>query len=259
MKTQRIQTNLGEIAISQALSAHPQTEGPPLVFLHGIFLDQTLWLGCSQGLTQHRRIYFDMPGHGQSSDVGRTWHLAECVDLLFQVLDALNIESCIAIGHSWGGMTVLRAATQQPERFQAIGLFNMPLQPPTGMNRLGFQLQKILTRFPRFYGQQAAKSMYSAAYLQSQPDRSTQMQARLATRSSQEIAQVIEAVILAPENSSPLFLALGIPVLCVVGETDFVGRPSGLKTLTVPGCHISPHEAPSETEAAIRQLIQQVF
>lgn len=254
MKFQKITTALGEISISLALSLDPQSEGVPLVFMHGIFLDKTLWFDCSSKLTHHRRIYIDMPAHGQSSDVGRAWGLNECSTMLIQILDALAIESCIAIGHSWGAMVALETSARHPERFQALGLFNMPFQSTTGMRRLGFRLQMLLANFPRFYGQQAAQSMYSQACLKARPELSHQMQDRLGARSGKEIAQVITAVILEAGDSRALIQNLTIPLLVVIGESDFVGRPPG-ESRTVPGRHISPQEAPKEVELAIQDLI----
>lgn len=253
MQTQIITTVLGEISVSIDL----QGEGHTLVFMHGIFLDKTLWFDCAKALTGHRHIYLDMPAHGQSSDVGHSWSLEDCGIMLLQILDTLGIDTCIAIGHSWGGMTALRTAAQYPERFQALGLFNVPTTPTTGLDRVGFHGQKLLTRFQRFYAQQVARSMYSQACLKSRPELLQQMQKRLAARSSQEIIQVINAVILDSKNSAYIIRDLQIPVLFVAGELDFVEIPPG-ETLTVPGKHISPHEAPVEVNWAIQQLINRV-
>ncbi len=254
MQTQTITTELGEISVSLTLSLDPQAKGQPLVFMHGIFLDKTLWFDCSRAFSDRQHIYIDMPAHGQSSDVGRPWRLEECVAMLIRVLDTLKVETCIAVGHSWGGMTALRAAAQHPERFKALCLFNTPFQAATGMRRVGFHLQKFVARFQRFYAQQAAKSMYSQTCREAHPELSQQMQGRLAVRSGQEIAQVIDAVILGAGDSTPLLQHLQIPILFVIGQSDFVGIPPR-ETLIVPGRHISPHEAPEEIRLAMQYFL----
>lgn len=225
--------------------------------MHGIFLDKTLWFDCASELIGYRRLYIDMPAHGQSSDVGRPWNLEDCVTMLIQILDALDVDTCIALGHSWGGMTALRTATQYPERFQALGLFNMPFKPIVGMRRVSLHAQKLMVRFQRLYAQQAAKSMYSHTCLKARPELLQQMQDRLAKRSIQEIEQVIDAVMYDSTDSTSMIRNLQLPALFVVGESDFVGIPPG-ETLTVPGRHISPHEAPIEVKGAIQQLIDRV-
>lgn len=225
--------------------------------MHGIFLDKTLWVDCASELVGHRRLYIDMPAHGQSSDVGRPWNLEECVTMLIQILDTLDVDSCIALGHSWGGMTALRAAAEYPERFQALGLFNMPFKPVTGLRKIGFYGQKLMARFQRIYAQQAAQSMYSQTCLEAHPELIRGMKERLAARPAREIAQVIDAVICNANDSTFLIQNVSMPTVFVVGKEDFVGIPPG-ETLIVPGRHISPQEAPQSVSLAIQQLIDRV-
>ena len=162
------------------------------------------------------------------------------------------------VGHSWGSMTALRAATKFPERFSALGLFNMPFKRSTGVGRLGFTLQKLMVVFPKFYARQAAKSLYTPEFLLSRPELSKQMQERLAIRPPKEISRVIDAVILNAEDTSTLVSNLRVPALAVVGASDYVGIPPGVETVKVLGGHISPHEATSETSQTILRVLSLV-
>lgn len=47
-----------------------------------------------------------------------------------------------------------------------------------------------------------------------------------------------------------------VPALYVVGESDYVGIPEGVESITVPGGHVSPHEAPIETSRAITRVLE---
>ncbi len=82
------------------------------------------------------------------------------------------------------------------------------------------------------------------------------MQERLAARSGKEIARVIDAVLLGPHDADELVAQLSVPALYVVGESDYVGIPQEVQSVTVPGGHISPHEAPAETRQAIKRVIE---
>ena len=254
MREQKVATVLGEISVT----IDDRGTDQPIIFMHGIFLDKTLWLDYGCNLTGRTHIYIDMPAHGASSDVGRDWRLDECVTMLMEVLDSLNVKTCVAIGHSWGSMTALRAATKFPERFSALGLFNMPFKRSTGMGRLGFTLQKLLVVFPRFYARQAAKSLYTPEFLLSRPELSKKMQERLAIRPPKEISRVIDAVILNAEDASTLVSNLRVPALAIIGASDYVGVPPGVETVTVLGGHISPHEATSETSQTILRVLSLV-
>jgi 3-oxoadipate enol-lactonase len=251
MREQKVATVLGGISVT----IDDRGTDQPIVLMHGVFLDKTLWMDYDSNLTGRTHIYVDMPAHGASDNVGRDWNLEECVTMLMEILDGLNIKSCVAIGHSWGSMTALRAATKFPERFSALGLFNMPFKPLTRLGRLGFTLQKLMVVFPRFYARQAAKSLYTPELLRSRPELSEQMQERLAMRPPKEIARVIDAVLLNAEDASTLVSNLRVPALAIVGESDYVGVPAGVETVSVAGGHISPHEATSETRQAILRVL----
>lgn len=252
MKKQLIQTLLGQIsvAIEERGTEHP------IVFMHGVFLDKTLWKDFDSNLTGRTHIYIDMPAHGVSSNVGHDWSIDDCVAMLTRVLDELNVRRCSVIGHSWGSMTALRAATSFPSRFASLGLFNMPFKRTTGIRRLGFKLQKTMVAFPRFYARQAAKSLYTESILRTRPDLSEMMQERLSVRPPKELSRVIDAVILNPADTEHLLNDLRVPALAVVGESDYVGIPSKTKTVTVQGGHFSPHEAPSESRQAIKRVVE---
>lgn len=251
MKENIIDTILGKIAVGVEEGRNDK----PIVFMHGVFLDKSLWADFDTKETGRMHIYIDMPAHGESSNVGREWNLDECVTMLIEIIDYLKFNKCIVVGHSWGSMTALRSAIKHPERFESLCLCNMPFQKTTGLSKIGFTFQKMLTKFQRFYAKQAAKALYSSPFLQAHPECSKQMQQRLARRPGKEISRVIDAVILDPEDSSQMIKDLQVSAIAVVGELDYVGTPPKIETITVRGGHISPHEATGEVKNAINQLI----
>lgn len=240
-------TNLGRIAVT----VDNRRTKASIVFMHGMFLDKSLWLDVAKRLPKVTRIYIDMPAHGGSSDVGHDWTLNDCVDLLMQIIDELKLDRCFLIGHSWCGMVALRAAVKYPERFKALGLFNMLFTKVVGLRRLGFILQKAVLFFPRFYAKQAAKSLYSEEILHTRPELSIQMQERIATRPRREVARVIDAVILNAEDATHLINELCVPALVVVGRNDYVGKPPRLDNWTVAGGHMSPQESAEKIADAV--------
>jgi 3-oxoadipate enol-lactonase len=251
MNETRISTILGEISVT----VDERAEGQPIVFMHGVFLDKSLWSAYGTSLTGRTHVYIDMPAHGASSNVGRDWSLDECVTMLINILDTLNIVKCVVIGHSWGSMVALRAATKFPGRISALGLFNMPFKRSAGKARLGFIFQKLMVVFQTFYAKQAAKALYTAEYLFSNPEVSKKMQERLSMRPPKEISRVIDAVMLKAEDVSSLVSDLRVPALAIIGESDYVGAPPDIKTVIVSGGHISPHEAQIESKQAILKVI----
>ena len=246
-----ITTQLGNISVV----IEGNENGEPLVFMHGLFMDKTLWQTFDSKLTGRTHIYIDMPSHGLSSNVNKRWSLDDCTSMLIEILDALKITRCIIIGHSWGSMTGLRAAHQYPKRFSALGLFNMPFERTTGVSRVGFIFQKLMTLFPKFYAKQAAKALYSVSFLLKHPELSAKIQTNLSQRPSKEISQCIDAIILDAIDTKQLLNDLQVPALAVKGEADYVGIHPKIEMITVPGGHISPHEAPKEISQIIKQVV----
>jgi 3-oxoadipate enol-lactonase len=245
-----IETGLGSVCIHE----RGRGDGPPVVFLHGVFLDSSLWDRVAENFRDHRLLLVDMPGHGKSHAVGRAWSLDECAGMLFRVLDGMGVERCVAVGHSWGAMAALRAAVQRPNRFRALCLANMPFRKTTGLRRVGFHIQKLLAAFRGFYAKQAVKALYTPQFLAAHPRIAGQMEKRLRAMSRREIARVVNAVLLEPGDAGHLIKALQVPALYVVGQGDYVGVPKD-GTLIVPGGHISPHEAPEELKEAILRFL----
>jgi len=245
-----IETNLGRICVH----TRGRCDKMPIVFLHGIYLDSSLWDDIAADLPDQHLLLIDMPGHGESPEPVRDWSLHDCVTMFLRVLDAMGISKCVAVGHSWGAMTALRAACLHPERFESLCLLNMPFRKTTGRRRLGFQAQKLLAGFRSFYAKQAAKALYTPSLMARRPEIADQMEKTVAAKSWVGITRLIDAVILQPDDALHLMAQLSVPTVFVVGEKDSVGIPP-VQHVVVPGGHISPHEAPAEVARSIRGAI----
>lgn len=88
----------------------------PLVLLHGITLAARVWSYQFRDLTdRYRVIAVDLRGHGASraGDEGFGLHLL--AEDLRTVLEALDLRDAIVVGHSMGGMTLMRFCGDHPE------------------------------------------------------------------------------------------------------------------------------------------------
>ena len=100
--------------------------GTDLVLVHGFQNDRSAWDPFVERLDRDRfRITrFDLVGCGDSS-AAKTWSrctIDEYALDLSAVCDALGVAAAVAIGHSLGGGTVLRAALRQPDRIAGLVL-----------------------------------------------------------------------------------------------------------------------------------------
>ena len=99
-------------------------EGEPLLLLHGgtgIGRDwqHVFTAGDPDG---YRLIVPDLRGHGRSTNPSGRFTFREVAQDTFALLDRLGIQRVKAIGMSAGAKTLLHAATQQPDRVEAMVL-----------------------------------------------------------------------------------------------------------------------------------------
>lgn len=84
--------------------------GQPIVFSHGWPLSSEAWAGQMLFLAQHeyRVIAHDRRGHGRSSQTSSPNDMNGYADDLAAVIDHLDLQNVILIGHSTGGGEVTR-------------------------------------------------------------------------------------------------------------------------------------------------------
>lgn len=98
--------------------------GFPIVLVHGFGEDQAVWDEFKYPFTYHHQVVtLDLPGVGLSETVEELSidDMAEVVNL---VLEKLNIDQCIMIGHSMGGYATLAFAEKYEYKLRGYGLFH---------------------------------------------------------------------------------------------------------------------------------------
>jgi len=102
-----------------------QGQGPVIVMIHGIAGNlQNFTYGLATPLAQtHRVICIDRPGYGYSKrSFNADTSLEAQADIIVSLLDHLQIESAVFVGHSLGGTISLAAAQRHPDRVRALAL-----------------------------------------------------------------------------------------------------------------------------------------
>ena len=78
--------------------------GMPVIFLHGLMGNHRHWLGLMQNLKRYYRcIALDLLGFGESSQPRSFCGVAEEVEFVREVVQALELNDYIIVGHSFGG------------------------------------------------------------------------------------------------------------------------------------------------------------
>jgi pimeloyl-ACP methyl ester carboxylesterase len=112
---------------AEGLSFHYQQagDGPDVVLIHGLTGDLSIWFLC-QAIGRLARSFrvtaYDLRGHGYS-DLPRTGYTsADQAGDTLAILDALEIDRAMLVGHSFGGVIALHAAVLRPDRIEAVVL-----------------------------------------------------------------------------------------------------------------------------------------
>lgn len=110
-----------ELAISD--TGHPE-DPLPLVLIPGLPGTTRDWRWLGPALEPGARVIrVDMPGFGDSSWPGdEALTLDDRAEILIELLDALDLDRALLVGHSAGGAAILRVATAAPERVAGLGL-----------------------------------------------------------------------------------------------------------------------------------------
>src|SRR5574340_1197071 len=98
--------------------------GPSLIFVHGYTTTSNFWWHQVPDLAKRYRVVrFDLRGHGESGkphDIPYT--IEGFAQDLFDVMNALAIDSAVIFGLSMGGAVVMQFALDHPERVTGLGL-----------------------------------------------------------------------------------------------------------------------------------------
>jgi len=247
-----ITTSIGKIAVYIKRQISDRT---PIIFLHGIYFDHQLWNKQIEGITNRTIITVDMPMHGNSREIiNPAWTLDDCANMLIEILNSLEIPKVIAIGHSWGSMTILRAASRQPDRFESVGLCNMSFKPATKGQKIASWFQHSMLIFRNFYANQSVKALFGKTSLEENPSLTAQLKRSMGKLTNRQIRHIDKAVMMDPEDSSNLIEALKVNAIALRGADDFVPVPPKIETITVKGGHVSPLEQPAEVSDLINRL-----
>ena len=87
--------------------------GLSLVFVHGWNCDRSYWSGQRGYFAQsHRVVTVDLAGHGDSGQNRADWTMQAFGEDIAAVVNVLDLQKVVLIGHSMGGKVVVEAAGQ---------------------------------------------------------------------------------------------------------------------------------------------------
>lgn len=101
-------------------------EGPPALFVHGLFVSSYMWAGVMEQVSDGRRcVAYDLPAHGLSpANPGQDLSLQGQSDVLEAFCEALGLEEIDLVANDTGGAIAQALAVRRPDLLRSFTLTN---------------------------------------------------------------------------------------------------------------------------------------
>lgn len=262
----------GQTEVSGRTLAYQRSavQGPPLVYVHGLYSSGTLGVPLLDELAGAGQVWtLDLPGHGRSSRCPDL-SIEAAADMLCQFIRQecpVPLKSCVA--HSMGCLVALQALAQDPDLAESLTL----IFPPGRKDHLPFWVyllgHQVLGR-PAAVGMEVVNRL-AWAVTRVIPRRGRGLRRLLvhALAAHQEETVGLVRSALQADQDSLLGGCVGRPVLILGGTKDHIIPPVHPQTLKdhlpcaelrwLPdGIHIAPHTDPRSLSLYIRAFLQRL-
>lgn len=109
------------VPIVYEVHGETRADGPTLVLIHGWSGDRTYWEGqVGPFADRYRVVTLDLAGHGDSGLERENWTIASYGADVAAVIEELDLDDVILVGHSMGGDVAADAARLVPQRVAAM-------------------------------------------------------------------------------------------------------------------------------------------
>ncbi|MFD2551268.1 alpha/beta fold hydrolase [Bizionia sediminis] len=197
--------------------------GTPIVLLHGFLENSRMWQSLLPVLTKTNRVIcIDLLGHGHTGCLGYIHTMELMAETVQAVLNHLNIQQSIFIGHSMGGYVALAFMENNPQAVLKLCLANATAKPDTperqaNRDRAILAVKKNHTIFVRM----AVGNLFTA---KNQHLRAPQIEAVKTEALKTPVQGIIAALegMKVRKNRTDILKEANIPKLFILGEQDTV-------------------------------------
>ena len=242
--------------------------GLPVVLLHGFPFDHSIWQAQQAALSQSFRVIApDLRGHGQSPLVeDEVYPMETLAGDVLALLDRLDIERAVWVGHSMGGYVTMAALRLAPERVQALGL--VATHPHADSHEKRLQRQESADSAAQSGSTDTAHSMLAVLFASGVEGSSPLAQSVydiMINTPGPTMAGAMRGMAQRPDSLDVL-RAANLPTLVIAGAEDRVIEPAVVQNMeaqmpharlvTIEGAgHLPMLENPEATTNALRDFL----
>jgi pimeloyl-ACP methyl ester carboxylesterase len=251
------------------------TARPTVVFIHGVLNDHSVWILQSRYLANHglNVLAVDLPGHCRSGGEAPA-SVEDAADFIGALLDAAGVQRAALVGHSWGSLIALEAASRLRERITHLVLVGtaFPMKVSQALLDASQNDPEAALRMVNVFSRSTLAAPPSALGPGTWVYGASMALGRRVLRSNTKV-NVFHRGFLACDryaNGEQAIAQITCPVLFVLGAQDQMTQPraaQGLiekartagKTVRVASLPVGHHqmtETPDETLFALRDFLQ---
>jgi pimeloyl-ACP methyl ester carboxylesterase len=238
----------------------------PVVLIHGVGLDHSMWRSVMSALAHRHTIAYDMIGHGCAAKPVGPYTLQTFVDQLMGIVDALDQEVDL-VGFSMGALVAQGCAMSSAgERIRRMVLLNA-VHDRTGDERRAIldRVDDVRTNGVVATVEPALQRWFTPAFAAEHPDVISSVRRRLLDNDPRAYADAYEVFATADADLRDQVGQIRQPTVVATGEDDQRSTPSMATTLAaalpnarsviLPGLrHLTPIEAPEVVATMIDEF-----
>lgn len=242
-------------------------DGAPIVLLHGIGGNSSLWAPTLRVLAKFRVLAWDMPGYGRSAPLPEMTFPA-LAEALVAMLDAAGVARATLLGHSIGGMVAQEAAALFPDRIEKLVLY--ATSAAFGSRDPSFAEDFVRTRLAPLdagLGMQGVADGVAKVAFGEAPDPAAEPACRAAMAAVEEASYRATIACLTSFDRREALARIAVPTLLIAGEHDRMSPPKGVarmgekipgaRVVTIPRAgHFAHLEQPAAFNAALTDFLE---
>lgn len=238
----------------------------PVLFVHGVPATARLWRPIIERLDRSDEIEApDLPGFAAEPPAGWVARKESYVDFVIGRIEALHERGgpVHLVGHDWGCLLALRAASLRPELLRSVAAGNAPIDEHWPLHNLWREWEvpgegeRLMERIV------AAGGMAETLERHGFPPADAASNGFVYPGNAKRILDLYRSARDIGRAWAPDLARIVVPSMLIWGERDYVvpveiGRRMagriGAEFVTVPADHFWPYEAPDQAVALLKRL-----
>lgn len=231
-----------------------------LVLVHGWSCDRTYWDSqVGEFSADYRVVRLDLAGHGRSGTGRRDYSMASFGADVTAIVDALELEHVVLVGHSMGGDVIMEAAKLLPGR--VAGLIWVDTYRSLPVSRTEAELANILEPFRQDFRRTTEASVRGMVAGGADTTMVERIANGMASAPPEVALSALESALRYAHQIPASLETLQIPVVAINADNSPTDegslRAHGVEPIIVPGVgHFLMMEDSAQFNSVLRQALQ---